>query len=863
MLALLPYHTAPIFPAMLDILPPKIPPVLKFLYPYTHSRANPPRHAIVSTATHNQAFFAAMNTYTLRVSRKGHSHPSLIAFWSAVSAEAIAAMLDHSCSGRLEAQKQLQEDLMLRVLPFLHEGLSLRNVPDLRVGCYMIFTVLASKADIDDITLSAMMESTVSRWKGTTHAGLICLAVLAQQRRTAMLPRKVFKALMAVETLQDDLPILKKRYKVDSLVLGLLLGVINEVKMAPDARMFGTFRSLIEADLMDGSFTTIATKSLLSMAQKFSPQGSQDHDLRGSLGDLILRLADSNVIGDVVQQVIRDFDLDMEHLETNLQRVIRSPKSGIEAPIEDVEMKDVYDEPTAETFDMVISTVPTRTAYEISFLSHSDSYVFPRLAHAFSLASSSPKEISTFSDLTVLRKSLAMTEPLFVSFFTRVWCGKHPVRARSAAIGVITEYLKHEVLVADVQMILPYIIYALADSSAKVRRASAELILVLAEQYGKLLNPAPHDPKPIILGQEEIYGQGKEAKEVSWMTVTEAAKLIREILVPSLEESMLDAGYILSCLSDNLSGAKHAKNVKYNQKDLKTSLRAAIFSCLCSHIVNTPLLAVKYRLLKTLNGVTKVGNISRTKVLLPLLRKTVTQSQNDFEDLCKKQDVNPGLLLEQIVSIVAPSERDGIHVLQNVIQSNGQPISSPLYTAVLKRVQYIWLSLEPDVQLAVANLLLSLAVAGPETSIGELQQTAAMETIRSVNLPTNVLSSFLEELPSLSVSLEDRPSASKRRRMSHDHVQASIRSDSEDLAQKFRRTTLVLELIESSKPETHPSLLKSLFHLLADIQHYKQSLGTEPSYLQVLTLGNSLAILDANKVGPLDSPTLLLAANML
>ena len=772
-------------------------------------------------------------------------------------------MLDHSRSGRREAQNQLQEDIMLRVLPFLHEGLSLKNVPDLRVGCYMIFTVLASKAALDDITLSAMMQSTVSGWKGTTHAGLICLAVLAKQKRTAILPRKVFKALMAIETLEDDLHILKTCYKVDSLVLGLLLGIINGIKRAPDVKLLGTFRSLIEADLMDDSFTIIATKSLVLLAQSFSLQGSQDPDMRDSLEDLILRLADSHAVGDVVQQVIRDSDLDMEQLEISLQRITRSSKDRSEMLVEDVAMKDIEDKPTTETLDMVLNMIPTRTAYEISFLSHSDSYVFPSLVHAFLIASSSPTGISTFSDLPVLRKSLAMTEPLFISFFARIWCGRYPVKTRSAAIGVITEYLKHEILVSDVQILLPYIVHSLADSSAKVRCASAELVLVLAGQYEKLLDSAPQESKPIILGQDEIYGQGTEAKEVTWMTVTEAAKFIQEILVPSLEESMLDADHMLSYLSDNLISSKLAKNTKNSHKEVKISLRAAIFSCLCSHIVNTPLLAVKYRLLQILNRVTKVGNVSRTKALLPLLEKTVAHSQNEFVALCNKQDVDPGLFLEQIVSIVAPSERDGMHVIQIVIQSERQMVWPLLYTTVLKYVQNIWSFLKPDIQLSLAKLLLAFAVAGPEDSIGKLQQAAATETLRSVNLPTNVLVSFQEEFRSLSVPLEDKPSAPKRRRTSHGNIQASARSEPRHLAQNFRSITFVLELIESSKPEMHPELLKGLFQLLADVQHYKQSSGSELSYLQALTLGNSLAILDAIKVGCLCPPTLLLVANAL
>lgn len=858
----LPYHMAPIFRTMLDILPQNIPRVLKFLHPYIQSRANPPRHSIVSTATHNQAFFIEMNAYTLKVSRKKHHHPTLLSFWSTVTTEAVAAMLDQSRSGRPEARKQLQEDVILRIIPFLDEGLSLGNVPDLRVGCYMILTVLASKANLDDRTLSAMMESTVMGWKSTSHAGLICLAVLAQQKQTALLPTKVFKALLATEGLHDDLLILKNRYQVDNLVLGVLLGIVSRVERTSDTKSLSTFRSLIEAGLMDESFVALAIEYMLSAAQSFSLQANQGSELQGFLGDLILRLADSVTIGNIVQRVIRGSDIDMERLQTRLQRVIRPIEDRIGLLVEDVGMKDVEERPTNETFDMVLSRIPTRTAFEISFLSHSDSYVFPSLAHGFSLASSSSHNIGTFSDLTVLRKSLAMTEPLFVSFFVRIWCGSYSTTARSAAITVISDYLKHEKLVADVQILLPYIVYALADPSVKVRCAASDLVLVLAAEYANSLGPALQDTNPCLLGQDEIYGQGKEAKEVSWLTVTEVAHFVKEIIVPSLEECLLDARHILSYLPDSLMGSKQAKEPNNSHKELRTSLRAAVFSCLCSHVVNTPLYSVKYRLLQMLNRVQKVGSVSRTKVLLPLLEKSITQSQKEFEVLCKNQDIVPDQLIEQIVSVVTPSDRDGMQIVRTIIQSEN-PSTSPLfYPAVMKHVRNIWPSLKADIQSLLAKTLLNIAVSGPDVRQGGLQQSEATSTLRNVDLATNVLQSFLEELPVLYMPSGEKPSASKRRRTSHGHIEGSVTSELK-ASQKYRRIAFVLELIEASKPERHPNLLRGLFQLIADLQHSKHGTGSELSYVLVLTLSNTLSILDDIRVGVFTVLELFLIAKTL
>ena len=802
---------------------------------------------MIYTAAHNQAFFAAMNTYTLKVSRKGHHHHTLLSFWSTVTTEAVAAMLDQSRSGRREAQKQVQEDVMLRVIPFLNKGFSLGNVPDLRVGCYMILTVLASKVNLDDEVLCAMMESTVLDWSGTTHAGLICLAVLTQQKQTTSLPGKVFKALMAVERLDDDLLILKTRYKVGNLVLGVLLGIVDNIEKAEDTKMLGTFRSLIEADLMTAPYVAIATKSILSAAHDFDTLLNQGFDLQGSLGDLILRLADSSVIGDIVQEVIRGSDMDLEQLEISLQRSIRPTEDRSDLSIEDVDMEDADKKPGTETFDTALRRIPTRTAYEISFLSHSDSYVFPSLAHAFLLGSSSPQDISTFSDLAVIRRSLAMTEPLFISFFVRIWCGNYPVVARSAAIGVVSEYLKQEKLITDVQVLLPYMIHALADPSAKVRRASAELFLVLAARYEDMTSHIQKGLKPTILGQEEIYGQGEEA-EVSWITTIEAAKFVNDLVVPSLEECVLDPAHLPSRLSDILNGPKHAKDHENINKELRTSLRAATFSYLCSHVVNTPLFGVKDRLLQALNQVPKVGNFSRTKLLSPLLEKCMNQSQSEFEELCRKQGVDPGQLIEHIVSIVAPSDRDGMHIIQTIIRSERLSIPPLLYNATAKYIKNSWPLMKADVQSSLAKTLLDIAIGEPEARHKDSHQAEAIDLLRSVDLPASILLSFIEELPLLSVAPEDKPSVSKRRRTNHGHSQVSAASNPSVLAQNLRKITFVLELIETSKPERHPSLLKGLFRSLADIQRFKHSTGTELGYLQVLILSNTLAVLGNIKV---------------
>ena len=844
-LTFLPYHTTTMFPALLSILPRTAPPALKFLNPYISPPASPPRHTIVYSTTHNKPFLAALNAYVLKVSKLGHHHRTLLSFWATVITEAVATMLDHSRSARPKVQRQNEEDMMLSLLPTLNEGLSLRKVSDLTVGCYMILTVLSNKISLDDKVLTAMMEAVTSGWAhDTMHAGLICLSVLAQRRQTIVLPKRVLMAVMAIKRLDDDLLTLSKEYSVDRLALGLVLGITDGIGNIHSHDQLSLVRALIEGRLMNDAFIEIAINCILSVAHDMSLQLNQELDVQGHMADLILRLADSQQVGQLVHDAIRDTKVDLAHLEMKLQTVISTNRNASSAVIEDVEMKELDQLPTLESFEAVVARIPSRTAYEISFLSHSDSFIFASLSHALRLATSSSTNLRIFSNLPVLRRSLAMTEPLFLSFFIRVWCGNSTPRARVAAIDTVSEYFREEKLMSDVQILLPYLIHALADASAKVRCAATDLVLVLAPMYARSDVKDRKQSNRTILGEEHIYGQGKETKEVSWLSWDEMATLIEKLIVPSLEECSLDKDYISRRLSDALIGTEKTNGVKSTHKEFRTSLRAALLTTLSSHVINTPLYAVKLRLLPMLNLVEKAGNVSRTKALLPLLSQITSQSQKELEEICSREHIDILKLLNVVVGIVSPGDREGLHLLQSIIENRNLSVSMSLTTVVLQHIQQIWSSIKADLQSSLAKSLLDLAVADSDGEQSKVRESEALDTLRRLTLSGTILSTYLETLPVLSADSQDRPSASKRRRTSQSQAKASHTSDRQSIAEITQKITVVLELIEASKAERHPRLLKGLFDVIADLQRSKIQSDIELGYPLVLALGSSLAIVD-------------------
>ena len=847
--AFLPFHTTPIFSTMLSLIPEMISPTIRFLHPYTQSLSNPPRHAIVHAASVNRQFFTAMNAHVLKSSHLSYQYPALVSFWASVATEAVAAMLDQGRSARGEAQKQYQEDIVLFLLPILNDGLSLDNVPDLRVGCYMILTILASKVSLDDAVLSAMMEAITSEWSQTSHAGLICLGVLAEQKRTAGLPKKAFKAVIALESLDVDLITLNRQYKIDKLALGVALGIVSGLMEARDASELRLLRNLIEANVMSDASVKAVVESMICGAQKAAPNLNPRFDVRGSLTDLVLRLCDSKNIGAVIHSTIEESKPVLDPLENRLQRAVHSIASTPEHIIEDMDMEDRDKQMTADGFEALTSRIPTRTAYEISFLSHSDSYVYGSLTHAFLSIYTSKMNLKRFSDLPVLRKSIGMTEPLFLSFFVRIWCGHGPAKARAAAVRTVVEYLKKEMLSADVQMLLPYILYALADTFPSVRRAAADLVLVLAAAYRKTADEGNQNANQPILGQQQIYGQGGETQAVTWLSNKEVTCIILDLMVPDLEECMLDESHVCQLLSDNLNGLKHSKGSSTTQKRLKTSLRLALFSSLCSHVVNTPLYAVKSRLLQVLNQVPKVGSTSRTKLLLPLLSNTMKQGQHEFERICGKEELNSSQLLDKIASIITPGDREGIQTLESIIEPLNNLIFPSLRAAASHRLQIIWPSIKIDLQFPLAKALFESAIGNVEAGASDSQKAEAMETLRTLPLSTAILQSFTENMPSISSTFpENKSPVSKRRRTNHGRSDEIGGLDGRNLASAIQHITFVLELVGDAKPERHPKLFGSLFQIMCDLQHSQSHQVTAIGYLQVLAMEGMLAIVKRAEV---------------
>ncbi|KAL9049980.1 MAG: hypothetical protein Q9206_005271 [Seirophora lacunosa] len=835
-LTFLPYHTSSMFSSLLTILPERRHPAFKFLQPYIQSSSNPSRHAIAYTAANNQDFFNALNTYTLRVCRCEQQYPALLSFWSSITSEAVSSMLDQSRLGRLELQKQHQEDVLRRVTPPLEEGLAMRLSPDLRVGCYMILAVLSSKTNLSEELLAAMMEMVVHSWKDATHAGLICLVVLTQQRHAMTLSNNIIEPVLAIEHLVDELVLLNDHYRVEKLVLGLILGILKRLGRTGDSDRIQLIRLLLEANLMQPSLVTAALTPVLRLLQSTTSFHHQrdEFDTPSALVDLIACLSDSETVGPTIRSVIDEADTETRQIGFDI--LGGSLVWSRENP-EDVQMHHITDTSNTAPFEDIVRRIPTQTAFEISLLSHSESYIFSSLLDAFLEAYQSPKNLYTFVELPVLRKSHASTEPFFFSFFVRVWCGPHPIPARVAALNVLAHYLSTEKIVADVQLLLPYLIHVLADSSSSVRRAATEVVIAMASFYDEVGTLCRESSALPVLGKGQSYGQGKESDLIPLLPWQTVRIFLQEWLVPRLEECQLHAERVGWSIANKLSTTVEGGEVENGHQRFKKSLRASVFTWLCSHVVNTPVYAVRARLLPMLTGVSKTGQAAATTLLKPMLAVTISQSQGDIEMHCQRDHLDASQYVKCVLEIATPDDKESIKLLQECISTAQANTNRLVDVAVFRRLRSVWPHLKAQTQNTLGGIMLDLVLSDGRSHGATLRQKEALDTLHNVKLSVDTLQSLLQSCPNLADG-GSRQGAKRRRTTSPSHVSEA----------DIKRINLVLEVVESSVTNAHLPLLGKLSKIMADLQGYKQHSGIELHYLELLAMNTMRSILEQSAV---------------
>lgn len=842
LLTFLPYHTTPLFLNLLSILPNDLTPTFKVLYPYKNGLISPPRHPLVHSAITNKSFFAALNEYALKVCRQGAQSHVLLSFWASIITEAIAGMLDLARSGRRETEKQKHEDIILRVLPILSDAFSMKKVPELTISCYMISVVLARKALLSDDVIDGLMESVVASWtEETFSSGMICLSVLAQQKPSTLLPKNVFKAIVRLEDPVETLSEISAQYPTSKLLLGLVSGCLGNLDKQKDSAQLTLLSSIFQISALHDDGLQQAMTMVLQTASSSDDTLGMSLETQTQLAELVQGFSRSSTLQPAFQKTLSGSSFNIPALEHNLQTVVEAavpPQS-----IEDVDMEDVDQDEKTETFAPALSALLNEPKYPASFLSKQSIPEFDNLVQVFALAVDSQDKLTQFADLPILGNVDAATTPQFLSFLVRVLSGSYPIGTKVGALNKLSSTLVSAPSGFDPQAILPFLLVVLADPSERIRREATNVLAVLGSAYkGK----APHETADKPWAHDSIYGKGKQSTSIPWLAFSDVQKILERALLPGLEEYILDPNHISKVVDVTLRGSSLSEEA--GASELKKALRTSFFAFLCSHVINMPVFAPKFALVKLLNNVKKVPGTTRTKELLPLLEKWRSLSQKETDEICFKERISILEAEQQMVEIVTPKESDAVGILLSNVKP-GPVESRPSFVAAgFARMKEIWSKIPIENQSVAAEKLLDISLGLSEDDVS-LADTCR-DVLRNVELSGATLVNFVKKIP---VSLTDMDSvgpAPKRRRTSQNNMVAMTVKDEGELRKLMDKMTFILEVVDSSSPDSHPELAEGLFQTLAALHHFKAQIQSGMSYLLSLTLGSLLAIVNQSKASP-------------
>lgn len=819
-LTYLPYHDTPQFLALLSILPPNPSPALRFLHPYIQSPINPPRRTIVYTAVNTPAFFNALQTHVKNVLQASHQGSTLLSFWSSVTTQAIDGILDQTSSGRKELQDQKTEELLLWVLPVLNACIRISNGSEAVTACYMIIIVLVTKATFEDKVLDSFMEASIfSQDSETLDSCLLCLAVVAEERSQAQLPPAVIKRLLKIPNLSRTLISLSTRCRVDRLVLGCALGALKNIGDSDAKQEF--MEELLKSNLLDEPQLLMALSNLLQILEE-SNRGSSQYS---QLVDYVSKLSELPAVAGKLEAVAKKNEMDLESFGLAIGESLNFNDSKMlesEDEDEDEEMPDVEE---GRNGNNALFMPPEIS--ESSFLESSSLESFGVALSTLERAIASNKT-SRFLGAASLQRQNAFKKPRFLSFLIRTWCSPAPINVRATCLQSATDLIKKNESSTDLQNLVPYLLYALADPSVLVRRSAAACTAALSVGIQAQNSKSSTN----IWASSDLYG--KNSSSITRLSSDQASGLILSVLVPMLEECTMDANFVVNSVKEVLEGSSFPKASK---SAFKSSWRAPTIAFLGTHVALSPLLSVRLRLLPIFTFLGKSSTGVRTHSLLPVLRSWHSLSTANAEGKCRMENIDIVDADRAHLAMLMPKEADSVNIVEDIISGNCSKERIELIDVAFEWIGLKWQSIRSETRLSLAQRLLDISLKESDALFDENCKGRALETLRSVKLDTATLLAFLDSIPP-SIQMPEGPPTKKRRRTSRNEMARADTQSPSDISRLLRRLTFVLDLVEGSNPGAHPELIKNLFTILGELQQLKQQSGSDLVYLQSMILGS-------------------------
>ncbi|RPA77525.1 hypothetical protein BJ508DRAFT_228743 [Ascobolus immersus RN42] len=830
LLTFLPHHGQIIFIRIIEIIPENsFPNPFGFLRQFRKSVTPPPKSLFTTALATRPDFFNIVSEHMVDMVKHKRNFAELTHFWASTTVEAVSILFEmtrSTSSKKTSSHAQKEEDVLIKLLPILKEGLKNTRDHEFQLACYMLIAVIVAKSrGLNEQVLSGLIQSVAAGWtEATVNQGLASVALLAQEG--GLIDNATFQRLLEVPQLASQLAELSHKFRVDKLASGIVLMILDKIADQ-------TLRTLeiAESILADVRLSVNQKKKILSklISVASNAEVAMDGDVSSRLGDIVIGLAEGRVGGKsnkkklaaLFHQILEDEKIDVEILELKLGGIVKPLQ--IEASKETAPQEKTVKK--AATYEELSSRIPSKTTVT-SFLGNSHNGEFNAIFAAFAAAIPTEADLKKFYNLEIFSKR-AITDAYTISFFAAVWSGKHPVLAKTAALARVKEIVNDVIYVqkkkVDYQALIPHILIALQDTNKRVRAEAANLLAVLEKTY-KIVGEKKAG-KVEYWAVSSIYGDGAATKDLKWCETADVRKFLELAIAPGLEECVLEQSVIVALVRQALSSSKVE-----GATTLKKSVKTSVLGYLSSHVICTPSLVAKVSLLAILNTIEKAST-SRTEFLLPVLKWYCTADQTELRKQCELEDISIESVEKALVSVVSEHDKvGGVEYLVDLLEKKHE--STTLQAIAATRIQAIWNTLRPELQIPLAVKLLTTGVETVGTGAEE-----ALALFRSVKVPRDA---FIFLLDASNLILKDIVGSfgerdMKRRRVDGKEVTVSSEQAATD---EVRKTTLVLETLASEKIEGEDGkIIASLFGILAEVLILEAELGVGIAYLVGVLLG--------------------------
>lgn len=702
-------------------------------------------------------------SYIVDSIKRGREYQLQLAFWSSTSIWTMTLMKDRRVD---------DEDVIDRYINYISDVIPLTKHHEAQIASYMILSVLASITQLSGEVLNAAIKSVVFNWSpDASKSGLACITQLAKGLDDDVAFEESTWSSLNKEFILNEFVQLGQSYNISHFTTLYLLSIFKyeSWKLLPKISFV-----LSESNITDGQLEAVVKAALAALKDSRIPD-----EYRSSFSLFVEFLLEQESREKIVQSVLESLNLSFEALELLLQTSLNS--NLLSKSTKDVELEDI--EKSVSTSSSVEAQMAALKESSISSFLDSESNADFEVRGT--LFSSAFDRIKTIDNL----KSLLKIQPGQIpSFLARIWTGAYASIVRAQALKLLQSLFASKL--DDYQGIIPLVLVALIDDSERVRKNALAVLKTIGSIYDQLPDGFA------VWGLKDIFGPGKKSDEVKWSSIDHVDAFLKKFVIQNAEEIALSTTKILSILTSIFNA---------EEKGTK-ALSAEIFTAISSQSVYCKIPSAKTALLRLVN----VSNKTKSKFLGPLLSAWFTDRDN-YQKLCTETKFAFNDLETEVFNVLTSGEQAvGINFLETAIKSGIPSVSDK----VTKSVIHLWNDFRPKTQLQLFKLLI-------DHTLDDNSFFDSTDIFGNIQIGTSIFESVLAECTLESSSRPSSSGASVPKRRRHSSGAAKQRLQTGDIAQvaerHLKRTTLVLEIMEKTRPDANVHVLSQLFTILSEM----------------------------------------------